>query len=134
MTDLLRVQDLKVAFGDTEVVHGISFGIVPGETLAVVGESGSGKSVTALSILRLIEREGGRIAGGRILYHPDNDTVDITALDEAALTSLRGSAISMVFQEPMTSLNPVLTIGDQVSEVFIRHRGMRLSQALTAAE
>ncbi|NEU34655.1 ATP-binding cassette domain-containing protein, partial [bacterium LRH843] len=88
MTDLLQVQDLKIAFGDTLVVNGISFAIAPGETLALVGESGSGKSVTGLSILRLIEREGGRIAGGRILFHPGEEPTDITALDEAALTGL----------------------------------------------
>ncbi len=130
---LLSVRTLKVAFGATEAVRELSFDVPSGGTLALVGESGSGKSATALSILRLIEREGGRIAGGTITLHEDHGPVDITALDERQLRALRGNRISMIFQEPMTSLNPVLTVGNQVAEVFIRHRGMNNGQALAAA-
>ena len=133
MTPLLSVRNLKVAFGATEAVRELSFDVPKGATLALVGESGSGKSATALSILRLIEREGGRIAGGSITLHEEGGPVDITALDERQLRGLRGNRISMVFQEPMTSLNPVLTVGNQVAEVFIRHRSMNGRQALIAA-
>ncbi|MFV0473655.1 MAG: ABC transporter ATP-binding protein [Pikeienuella sp.] len=133
MTPLLSVQDLRVAFGETEAVHGLSFDIAPGETLALVGESGSGKSASAMAILRLIEREGGRVVAGRMLFDRDGEAVDLAALDEAEMSRIRGREISMVFQEPMTSLNPVLTIGDQVAEVYVRHRKMRPAEALEAA-
>jgi peptide/nickel transport system ATP-binding protein len=133
VTPLLSVRNLKVAFGTTEAVRELSFDVPKGATLALVGESGSGKSATALSILRLIEREGGRIAGGTITLHEDDGPVDITALDERHLRGLRGNRVSMVFQEPMTSLNPVLSVGNQVAEVFIRHRAMNRRQALAAA-
>jgi peptide/nickel transport system ATP-binding protein/glutathione transport system ATP-binding protein len=130
---LLSVRNLKVTFGAKEAVHELSFDVPAGATMALVGESGSGKSATALSILRLIEREGGRIARGTITLHDDHGPLDITAMDERQLRGLRGNRISMVFQEPMTSLNPVLTIGNQVAEVFMRHRGMGRAQALAAA-
>jgi len=130
---LLSVRNLKVAFGAKEAVRELSFDVAAGATMALVGESGSGKSATALSILRLIEREGGRIAGGTITLHEDEGPIDITALDERQLRGLRGNRISMIFQEPMTSLNPVLTVGNQVAEVFVRHRGMARSEALAAA-
>ena len=133
MTPLLSVRNLKVSFGAREAVRELSFDVPRGGTLALVGESGSGKSATALSILRLIEREGGRIDGGTITLHEEDGPVDITALDENRLRALRGNRISMVFQEPMTSLNPVLTVGNQVAEVFALHRGMRPAQALSAA-
>ncbi|WP_187968501.1 ABC transporter ATP-binding protein [Aquibium microcysteis] len=133
MTPLLSVRNLRVGFGQTEAVRDLSFDVPKGATLALVGESGSGKSATALSILRLIEREGGRIAGGTITLHEDDGPVDITALDDRHLRGLRGNRISMVFQEPMTSLNPVLTVGNQVAEVFVRHRAMDGKQALAAA-
>ncbi|CAG1012219.1 MAG: ABC transporter ATP-binding protein [Rhizobiaceae bacterium] len=130
---LLSVRNLRVAFGAKEAVRELSFDVPAGATMALVGESGSGKSATALSILRLIEREGGRIAGGTITLHEDEGPIDITALDERQLRGLRGNRISMIFQEPMTSLNPVLTVGNQVAEVFVRHRGMGRSEALAAA-
>ena len=133
MIPLLSVRNLKVAFGAREAVRELAFDVPRGGTMALVGESGSGKSATALSIMRLIEREGGRIAGGTITLHEDEGPVDITALDEWHLRRLRGNSISMVFQEPMTSLNPVLTVGNQVAEVFVRHRGMGRAQALAAA-
>ncbi len=131
---VLKVKDLKVSFGGFEAVKGLSFELGARETLALVGESGSGKSATALSILRLIEREGGRITSGAVLLDNDGGKTDLRHLPEDALTGVRGNQISMVFQEPMTSLNPVLKIGDQVSEVFIRHRGMSKRDALAAAK
>lgn len=131
---VLKVEDLKVSFGSFEAVKGLSFDIRPRETLALVGESGSGKSATALSILRLIEREGGQITNGRIFLSNGSDVVDLCNLPEEGLTRTRGNLISMVFQEPMTSLNPVLRIGDQVSEVFMHHRGMNRRQAWGASE
>ncbi|MCA0922533.1 ABC transporter ATP-binding protein [Pseudooceanicola nanhaiensis] len=121
---VLSVKDLRVAFGSVEAVHGLSFDIHRGETLALVGESGSGKSATALSILRLIEREGGRITGGSIRLGGDRPA-EITALPPAALRAIRGDRIAMVFQEPMTSLNPVMTIGAQIGETLALHRGLR---------
>jgi len=130
---VLKVTDLKVAFGSFEAVKGLSFDVRERETLALVGESGSGKSATALSILRLIEREGGRISGGDIRLAQKSGYLDLAALPELRLTGVRGNQVSMVFQEPMTSLNPVLKIGDQVAEVFIRHRGMTRKDALQAA-
>ena len=118
---LLRVQDLRVRFGAKEVVHGVSFHIGAGEKLALVGESGSGKTITALSLLRLAgEAEvGGRaLMGGR----------DLLALTERELRGVRGGDIAMVFQEPMTALNPLMAVGDQVAEV------LELKQALTRAQ
>jgi peptide/nickel transport system ATP-binding protein len=133
VTPLLSVRNLRVGFGQTEAVRDLSFDVPKGATLALVGESGSGKSATALSILRLIEREGGRIDGGTITLHEEAGPVEITTLAERPLRGLRGNRISMVFQEPMTSLNPVLTVGNQVAEVFVRHRAMDGRQALAAA-
>jgi ABC-type glutathione transport system ATPase component len=129
---VLKVEGLEVAFGGFKAVKGLSFEVHPHETLALVGESGSGKSATALSILRLIEREGGRIAGGRILLAGKSGPLDLAQISEDALTGIRGNSVSMVFQEPMTSLNPVLKIGDQVAEVFTRHRSMPRNKARAA--
>jgi len=129
---VLSVKNLSVRFGAHRAVDGVSLHIRAGETLALVGESGSGKSATALSILRLIEREGGTIAGGSIVLHADRP-MEITRLDDRALQRLRGNRISMIFQEPMTSLNPVMRIGNQLFEVFRRHRGMGRRQAVDAA-
>src|SRR6185295_17526955 len=98
-------------------VDGVSFEIGTGETLGIVGESGCGKSVTALSILRLIPRETGRIVDGSIRF----EGRELTALGEAEMRAIRGHSISMIFQEPMTSLNPVLTIGTQIAENVVRH-------------
>ncbi|SDI11680.1 ABC transporter ATP-binding protein [Salipiger marinus] len=133
---VLSVKNLRVAFGSTEAVHGLSFDIHRGETLALVGESGSGKSATALSILRLIEREGGRITGGHIRLacaKTPGTTVEITTLPPAALRAIRGDRIAMVFQEPMTSLNPVMTVGAQLAETLALHRGLRGRAARSAA-
>ena len=117
MTPLLDIRDLSVAFEGTEVVHGVSLSVSAGERLALVGESGSGKSVTALSILRLLE--SAQIAGsvrwqGR----------ELLTLDERELQSIRGDDIAMIFQEPMTALNPVLTIGQQIAEVLELKKGL----------
>ncbi len=101
-------------------VDGVSYSVDPGETVAIVGESGSGKSVSAMSILRLIPDPPGRITQGEILF----DGRDLMRLDDAAMRHIRGGDIGMVFQEPMTSLNPVLTIGRQMTEGLEQHRGM----------
>lgn len=118
---LLSVKDLRVGFGDVEVVHDVSFDVAAGETLAIVGESGSGKSVTAMSINRLIDYSGGRVLGGSIML---DGKVDLVQAEEAALQRLRGREIGMIFQEPMTSLNPVLKVGTQVGEIFAKRHGM----------
>ena len=124
---LLEVEHLKTSFftfdGVAPAVDDVSFKLYRGQTLGLVGESGCGKSVTALSIMRLIYDPPGRIVGGRIRF----DQTELLSLSEAQMRSLRGNRISMIFQEPMTSLNPVYTIGDQIAEVFMTHR--RISQA-----
>jgi peptide/nickel transport system ATP-binding protein len=120
---LLSIEDLKTYFytrdGVVRAVDGVSYQVKPGETLAVVGESGCGKSVTSLSILRLIPSPPGRIEG-RIRFQGR----DLLELDEAAMRHIRGNEISMIFQEPMTSLNPVLTIGRQIGETLTLHQGL----------
>jgi len=138
---LLEIRDLKVHFftglGTVKAVDGVSFQIERGETLAVVGETGSGKSVTALSILRLVGAGGISDSvhmEGRILFRPDEKTeYDLLCLSQAEIRSIRGRLISMIFQEPMTSLNPVFTIGDQIAEVIIRHQGLNKREALKIA-
>ena len=132
MTDpVLSVSNLTASFRSEgrwrEVVHGVSFDIGPRETVALVGESGSGKSVSALSILRLLPRDASRI-GGSVRFGGR----DLLAASEAEMRRVRGDSIAMIFQEPMTSLNPVLTVGFQISEALIRHRG--LSRAAAEAE
>jgi peptide/nickel transport system ATP-binding protein len=118
--DLLRVEDLVTEFrtsdGVLRAVDGVSFSIRPGQTLGLVGESGSGKSVTALSIMRLIERPG-RVAGGTIHF----EGRDLLEIEEDEMRTVRGSDIAMIFQEPMTSLNPVFTVGDQIAEAIQLH-------------
>lgn len=126
---LLSVQDLAVEFptetGAVTVVDGVSFDIRPRETLAVVGESGSGKSVTALSIMRLLEYGGGRISRGSLHYRTRDGSVrDLSKGAASDLRQIRGDEIAMIFQEPMTSLNPVFTIGDQISEAILLHQDM----------
>ncbi|HYZ34806.1 MAG TPA: ATP-binding cassette domain-containing protein, partial [Crenalkalicoccus sp.] len=116
--NLLEVEDLSVAFGERRVVRGVSFTVEPGETLALVGESGSGKSVTALSVLRLLPQAASNPTG-RILL----DGVDVLGAAESTLRQLRGGTAGMVFQEPMTSLNPLQTIGRQVAEAITLHSG-----------
>ncbi|BBK30110.1 oligopeptide transport system ATP-binding protein [Stella humosa] len=135
---LLQVRDLTVEFrgqtGRVAAVNGVSFDVRPGETLALVGESGSGKSVTSLAIMRLIGRGGGNKVGGSILLRRrDGSTVDLLAVDDATIRDIRGTEIAMVFQEPMTSLNPVHTIGAQVAEGIIFHRRVSKKAALDEA-
>lgn len=132
-TPVLSVRNLSIAFGSHTAVRDLSFDIHAGETLALVGESGSGKSATALSVLRLIEREGGRIAEGQIRLGR-SDSVDLAGLSDSQMQPLRGNRISMIFQEPMTSLNPVMRIGEQLCEVLRRHQGLTRAQARSAAE
>jgi len=126
---LLSVRDLQVQFRTDErlvrAVDGVSYDVRAGETLAVVGESGCGKSVTAMSILRLIESQGGRIAGGSIEFQGRN----LLELSQAEMQSVRGNDIAMIFQEPMTSLNPVYTIGNQIGEALRLHRGFSEREA-----
>ncbi len=121
---LLKVEDLRVAFRQgadwVPAVDGVSFEIAKGESFALVGESGSGKSVSALSVLRLLP-QNGRILGGRVMLNE----VDVFALPELAMGSIRGGKIGIVFQDPMTSLNPVLTIGRQIGESLALHRGLK---------
>ena len=127
---LLDVQNLTTHFftrdGVVRAVDGLSLSVQPGETLAVVGESGCGKSVTALSILRLIASPPGRIVGGRILF----EGRDLLALSEDEMRAVRGDRVSMIFQEPMTSLNPALTIGRQIGESLVLHRGLSQADAI----
>ena len=130
---LLEIKGLKTYFdtdrGVVRAVDGVSFSIESGRTLGVVGESGCGKSVTALSILRLLPKPVGRIAAGSIRLRDR----DLRALSEREMRSVRGNAISMIFQEPMTSLNPVFTVGDQIAEPLMLHQEMNRRQALDRA-
>ena len=122
---MLVVENLKTHFftrrGITKAVDGVSFTLHAGETLALVGESGSGKSVTCLSLVRLVPEPAGRIVGGRVLLEGD----DLLRKSAAEMRRVRGKQIAMVLQDPMTSLNPALTIGSQVSEVLRLHQGLR---------
>ena len=128
---ILEVKDLRTYFytrdGVVRSVDGVSFSISEGETLAIVGESGCGKSVTSLSLLRLIPSPPGKIVSGSILFHGK----DLLSLSEEEMRDIRGDKISMIFQEPMTSLNPVLTIGRQISEVLELHRHCTKEEART---
>ncbi|MFM7232821.1 MAG: ABC transporter ATP-binding protein [bacterium] len=121
---LLEVRDLQTHFftddGLVRAVDGVSYALAPGETLAVVGESGSGKSVTSLSILRLVPDPPGRIVGGSIRFKGR----ELLTLSDSEMRAVRGKEISMIFQEPMTSLNPVHTCGDQIAEVVRLHEGL----------
>ena len=130
---LLEIEDLKTHFftrdGIVRAVDGVSFSVLPGETLAVVGESGCGKSVTSLSVLRLIASPPGRIVAGRIRFQGQ----DLLQLSERQMRAIRGNEISMIFQEPMTSLNPVLSIGRQISETLVLHRGLSQTAAQARA-
>jgi peptide/nickel transport system ATP-binding protein/oligopeptide transport system ATP-binding protein len=130
---VLEVRDLRTHFftddGVVKAVNGVSFQVFPGETLGVVGESGCGKSVTALSILRLIASPPGRIVGGKILYKGK----DLVTASEAEMRKIRGNEISMIFQEPMTSLNPVYTCGDQIMEAIRLHQKVSAREARSRA-
>lgn len=130
MTDsLLRIEDLRIWFrmrsSDVRAVDRVDLEIRPGEIVGLVGESGSGKSVTARSIMRLVPMPPGRLVSGRILYHGE----DLTQLPEREMQELRGGRISMIFQDPMTFLNPLYTAGDQVAEAIRRHQHLDRSAA-----
>jgi peptide/nickel transport system ATP-binding protein len=126
---VLEVRNLETVFftnsGLFRAVDDLSFSVRRGETLAIVGESGCGKSVSALSIMRLVPNPPGRIVGGTVVL----EGIDLLALDEAEMRKIRGDRISMIFQEPMTSLNPVIRIGDQITEAVRLHRDMTRRQA-----
>lgn len=132
LVPLLEVRDLRVSFGGKEVVHGVDFAIAPGEKLALVGESGSGKTVTALSLLRLVHN--AHITGSaRLAPRPGEVGVDLLQASERQLLGIRGDDIAMIFQEPMTALNPVYTIGDQIAEVLQLKQALSAKQAWNAA-
>src|SRR5438094_343540 len=124
MADLIQVKNLRTSFftpeGEVRAIDGVSFEIGESKTLGLVGESGCGKSVTSLSIMRLIPSPPGKIVGGEILYRGE----DLLKLNGAAMRKIRGNEISMIFQEPMTSLNPVFTIGNQIGEAIKLHQGL----------
>lgn len=130
---VLEVQNLKTYFytkhRETKAVDGVSFEVRSGEILAIVGESGSGKSVTSLSVMRLVPEPHGKIVEGSILL----EGKDLLAVSEKEMTGIRGKDIAMVFQEPMTSLNPVFTIGNQIAEAMMKHQGLRKSDAYKRA-
>ena len=131
---LLELRNLSIGFdtkrGEIRPVRDVSFSIFPGQTLAVVGESGCGKSVTALSILRLIPSPPGKVMGGRVLFGDR----DLLGLPEHEMRGVRGKDIAMIFQEPMTSLNPVYTIGDQIAEAVVLHQRVTAREAYAIAE
>ncbi|RDI60652.1 ABC transporter ATP-binding protein [Microvirga subterranea] len=136
---LLSVRSLSVEFGSRDsafrAVKEVSFDVMPGRTLAVVGESGSGKSVTSLAIMRLTDYTGGRIAGGEVLFRrSEQETLDLVKASDSTLREIRGNDIAMIFQEPMTSLNPVFTIGNQISETLTLHEGLNARDARLRAK
>lgn len=130
---LLEIKDLKTYFiskrAEVRAVDGIDLVVHPREIVCIVGESGSGKSMTSLSIMRLVPKPRGKIVEGQILF----DGTDLLSLNDKQMSDIRGNDISMIFQEPMTALNPVLTIGDQITEVLIRHRRMTKATATAKA-
>jgi peptide/nickel transport system ATP-binding protein/oligopeptide transport system ATP-binding protein len=131
---LIQVKDLKTYFylegAALKAVDGVDFEVYPGETLGIVGESGCGKSVTSLSIMRLVDSPPGKIVSGEVLF----DGMDLLKVDEAQIRRIRGNRISMIFQDPMSSLNPVYTIGDQIAESLILHKNMQKKEAAEYAE
>lgn len=138
MHPLLEIKNLSVAFGDGDsrkmAVRNISFTVNRGEILAVVGESGSGKSVTALSILQLLSQKTTRYPSGQILFNHNNTQIDLLKAPVDTLQKIRGADISMIFQEPMTSLNPVFTCGDQVIEAILQHQDIGRAAAREKAK
>ena len=135
---VIAVDGLSVRFQTSErtvdAVKNLSFHVARGETLAIVGESGSGKSVTSLAAMRLVEHGGGRIIGGRLAFRRrDGRMLDLARADDATMRSIRGADIAMIFQEPMTSLNPVFTAGEQIAESIREHQGMDHAAATAEA-
>ena len=133
MSTLLQVSDLRTSFftsdGEVRAVDGVTFDIEYGKTMGLVGESGCGKSVTALSIMQLLSKGIGRIVGGEIIYDGEN----LATNSEARMREIRGNEISMVFQEPMTSLNPVFSVGEQIMESVQLHQGVSRREAADRA-
>ena len=132
MAPLLEIEDLRTEIrlraATVHALDGVSLTVEAGECLGIVGESGSGKTMTALSIMQLLP-PGGRIVGGSITLGGE----DIAAMDDRGMRQIRGNEIGMIFQDPMTSLNPVMTIGDQIAETVILHRGADKKAALARA-
>jgi ABC-type dipeptide/oligopeptide/nickel transport system ATPase component len=131
---LLRVSDLAVSFDNgsgprIQAVDGVRMSIYPRQTLAVVGESGCGKSVTAMSMMHLVPRPPGRFDRGQAMFESDQGLQDLLTLSEKQIREIRGNEIAMIFQEPMTSLNPVYSIGDQIIEAILLHQQVSVSQA-----
>ena len=122
---LLSVQNLSIEAGNTTIIEGVDLDIKPGEMVGLVGESGSGKSVTALALMRLLAEPPMKIVSGQILFGES----EILTLSERALRTLRGNEIAMIFQEPMTSLNPVFTVGQQIREMIHLHSNLSGPQA-----
>ncbi|KAA0595866.1 ABC transporter ATP-binding protein [Azospirillum lipoferum] len=133
MPPLLSVENLSVAFGGQRVIEDLSFRVHPGRTLAIVGESGSGKSVTSLSVMRLADMVGAHYPAGRILFEGSRGPRDLLTATQKEMRAIRGKEIAMIFQEPMTSLNPVFTIGDQIGETLVLHEGMAKAAAAEEA-
>ncbi|MEN9795385.1 MAG: hypothetical protein RLZZ150_362, partial [Bacteroidota bacterium] len=138
MNPLLEVRNLVTEFRsdvyNVKAVNDVSFTVHKGRTLGIVGESGSGKSVTSLSVMRLIQTPPGRITGGQALFHEqDGSVTDLLTLPEEKMRSYRGNKIAMIFQEPMTSLNPVFTCGDQIIEAIRLHQQVSKDEARTRA-
>lgn len=133
MEELLRVKDLDVSFktynGETNVLRGVNFSVNKGETLAIVGESGSGKSVSAKSIMQLLPKQNSMVNSGEVLFEGKN----LLGYNEREMRKIRGSAISMVFQDPMTSLNPTMSIGKQIMEGLLEHQNLTKKQAFDTA-
>jgi oligopeptide transport system ATP-binding protein len=131
---LLELKELAVSFdtyaGEVQAVRGVSFSLDKGEVLALVGESGCGKSVTAQSIMGLLAKPAGRVKSGSILL----DGQEVTKFTERELEAIRGRKVGMIFQDPMTSLNPTMSIGAQISEGLIRHQGLSKGAAMKRAE
>ena len=131
---LLEIKNLVTEFSTDgkvlKAVNNVSFTLNRGETIGIVGESGSGKSVTSLSVMRLIPNPPGKISGGEIVFHKkDGTSTDLVKLSEKEMRSIRGNDIAMIFQEPMTSLNPVFTCGDQVMEAILLHQKVTKKEA-----
>jgi len=131
---LLEVKDLKVSFhtyaGEVQAVRGVSFHLDKGEILAIVGESGCGKSVTAQTIMRLIPSPPGKIKSGSILF---NESLDISKLSDKQMEKIRGKEMGMIFQDPMTSLNPTMQVGSQITEGLMKHQGLNKKEAMARA-
>lgn len=125
---LLEVENLQTRFNSAKAVKGVSFSVKEGSVLGIVGESGCGKSVTALSIMRLIESPG-EICGGSVIFRDEGEEIDLLKLSDKQLEKVSGNRISMIFQDPMTSLNPVLSIGYQIMETLRVHRGLSKKEA-----